>query len=130
MSRQATREVEFYTEGKLVKTVTDAETARAIGCYKDVYNKITRFDITACPMPAKRDGFTRIVIQAQSHGLRILCSKEYIPNVPEILDGAQYECVILNRKNNTVDTVPNNVIERHYGGVPMLYYKLFSGRIR
>ncbi len=122
MSKTATREVEFYTEGELVKTVTDAETARAIGMYKDVYNKIQSFDITTCILPPKRVGFTRVAIQAKSHKLRILCIKEYLKNAPEILDGAQYECGILNMKSDK--------FERVDGGVPMLYYKLFSEHIK
>lgn len=130
MSKQTIREVEFYTEGQRVKVVTDAKTARAIGMYKDVYNKIQSFDITTKTLPAKRPGFVRVAIQAQSHWLRILCTKEYIPNVPEILNGAQYECGILNRKSDHAEMVSPGAIERHYGGVPMLYWKLFRERIK
>ena len=130
MSRRAIREVEFFTEGKLVKTVTDAETARAISFYKSVYNQITSFNIVARDLPPKREGFVRIARQAQSHSLRILCIKEYMPNVPEFMSGATYDCGILNRKTNQTALVPDYKIERHYGGVPMLYYKLFREHIK
>ena len=130
MSKQAIREVEFITEGEHVKTVTDAETARAIGMYKDVYNKIESFDITSTTLPAKRAGFIREAFQAKSHRLKILCFKEYLPNMPEDLDGAQYECGILNMKSNKVELVTSAAIERHYGGVAMLYFNLFRGRTK
>lgn len=122
MSRTATKEVEFYTEGELVKTVTDKETARAIGIYKDVYNKIESFNITSHILPAKRLGFVREAYQAKSHRLKILCFKEYLPNVPEELDAAHYECGILNTKTDK--------FERIDGGVQVLFYKLFRGRTK
>jgi hypothetical protein len=126
MSKQATREVEFYTDGELVKTVTDKETARAIGAYKDVYNKIQSFDITSCILPGKRDGFVRHAIQAKSPKIKILCIKEYMPNMPEEFDGAQYQCGIMHTKTKQTEVVANGALERHYGGIPMLYYKLFN----
>lgn len=122
MSRQATREVTFISEGKIIQTVTDAKTARAIGKYKDVYNKIERFKITSNIVPGKIDGFLREEIIARSPRLKIVCIKEYIPNVPEILDSATYKCGILNTKNKKFDIFD--------GGLPMLYYKLLHGRAK
>ena len=119
MSRPAIRNVEFYTDGKLVKTVTDAETARAIGKYNDIYNKINSFSITATKLEPKRPGFVREAILARSHRLKIVCVKEYLPNVPEIMNGAQYQCGILNTRSNKFEQVD--------GGVQVLYYKLFRG---
>lgn len=122
MSRTATKEVEFYTEGKLVQTVTDAETARFIGIYKDVYNKIQSFDIKSCLLPASREGFIRQAFQAKSHRLKIVCFKEYLPNVPEEFDAAHYECGILNTKTDK--------FERIDGGVQVLFYNLFCGHTK
>ena len=130
MSKPAIREVEFFTDGQLVKTVTDAETARAIGTYKDVYNKIQSFDISTQSGPSNRPGFVREVYFAQSHRLKIVCIKEFLPDVPEILNGARYECGILNKKSDKLEVVKKNEFERFSGGVPMLYYKLFRGRIK
>ena len=122
MSKQAIRHVEFYSGGKLIKTTTDAETARAIGMYKDVYNKIEHFEITSRILIPKRSGFVRKAFQAQSPRLRIICIKEYLPNVPEILQGATYECGIINKKTQEYQIVQ--------GGVETLYYELFNEHIR
>lgn len=122
MSRQSLRNVEFYTEGKLVKTVTDTETARAIEAYKKVYNTIDKFHITSRTIPAERDDFVQTAILAQSGDLQIICVKEYLPDVPEIIDGAQYSCGISNSKGGKFKNIG--------GGVPVLYYKLFHGRTK
>jgi len=111
------KQVEFYSGGELVKMVTDAETARAIGTYKDIYNKINCFIITSYMLKPRREGFVREAFIAQSHKLKIMCTKEYLPNVPQILDGARYECGILNTKSNKLEMV--------HGGVQVLYYNLF-----
>jgi len=122
MSRQAVREVEFYTEGKLVKTVTDAKTAQAIGMYKDIYNKVQYFQVTLHKLTPRRIGFVREVIVAESHRLKIYCTKEYLPDVPEVLSGVQYDCGILNKKTEKIEQVG--------GGVPLLYYKLFREHVK
>ena len=122
MSNSKEKAVQFYTEGELVETVTDPATARLIGIYKDVYNKIDSFKITSRILIPKRTGFTRKAIQAQSTRLRILCTKEYIPNVPEVMDGAIYECGILNLKTNVYQAIDN--------GVQTLFYKLFSEHVK
>ena len=122
MSNSKEKAVQFYTEGELVETVTDPATARLIGIYKDVYNKIGSFKITSRILMPKRTGFTRKAIQAQSTRLRILCTKEYIPNVPEVMDGAVYECGILNLKTNVYQPIDN--------GVQTLFYKLFSEHVK
>lgn len=116
------KKVSFFTDGKLVELETDVKTARAIGMYKDVYNKIQNFDISSRIIPGKHDGFVREAIVAQSRKLKIVCTKEYLPNVPEALNAARYECGILNTKTNKFEPVG--------GGVPQLYYKLFHGRSR
>ena len=130
MSRPDTKEVEFITDGQTIKTVTDKETARAIGMYKDIYNKIQNFDISSRMLPSKRVGFVREVFCAQSHRLKIVCIKEYVPNVPEIVASPRYECAILNTKSDKFEMVKNTEIERLSGGVPSLYYKLFCGRTK
>ena len=122
MSNSKEKAVQFYTEGELVETVTDPATARLIGIYKDVYNKIDSFKITSRILIPKRTGFTRKAIQAQSTRLRILCTKEYIPNVPEVMDGAVYECGILNLKTHAYQAIDN--------GVQTLFYKLFSEHVK
>lgn len=122
MSKQAVKEVEFFADGELIRTTTDPETARDIGMYKDIYNKIEHFTITSRILTPKRAGFVRKAIQAQSHRLRIVCIKEYLPNVPEILDASECECGILNRKTQEYHEVK--------GGVQDLYYNLFNGRIK
>ena len=116
------KNVEFYSDGELIKMVTDAETARAIGMYNDVYNKIQYFTITSQTMKPRREGFVREAFIAQSHRLKIMCTKEYLPNVPQILNGAQYECGILNTKSNKFEMVG--------GGVQVLYYNLFRERTK
>lgn len=131
MSKPAKREVSFYTEGMLVETVTDRETARAIRQYKSVYNQIDSYSIASTFLNYNnKDGFVYKAIQAQSRRLRILCIKKYIPNVPETCDDATYECAIFHRKNQTKELIQNTAIEKYYGGVPMLYYKLFSEHIK
>lgn len=118
MSNIAIKQVEYYTEGRLVKTETDAETARAIAAYKNVYNNINSFDMVSSTLPPKHVGFTREAIVAQSRRLKIVCIKEYLPNVPETIASPRYECGILNTKTGKFESVS--------GIVPMLYYKLFS----
>ena len=74
MSKPAKREVSFYTEGMLVETVTDRETARAIRQYKSVYNQINSYSISSTFLNYNnKDGFVYKAIQAQSRRLRILC---------------------------------------------------------
>ena len=122
MSRQAVREVEYIEDGKLVKTVTDATTARAIGRYKDVYNKIESFNISAHLLPSKLQGYVRDVLIARSRRLRIVCIKEHPQNISEKHIDSKYECGILNTKTNE--------FERVEGGVELLYYKLFRGHVK
>ena len=115
--KQKFKRVEFYDNGELIKMVTDAETARAIGQFKDICNKIHCFAITSYTLKPRREGFVREAFVAQSHKLKIMCTKEYLPNVPQILNGARYECGILNTKSNKLEMV--------HGGVQVLYYNLF-----
>lgn len=126
MSKTATREVEYFDDnGQIVKTVTDAATARAIGRYKNVYNTIQSFDVALVNnMPSKYEsqGFAREVIVAQSHRLKIVCIKDFIPNISELIVNPRYECGILNKKTNE--------FERVDGGVELLYYKLFRGHTK
>lgn len=122
MSKHETKQVEFFIDGKLVQTDVDPETARAISKYKDVYNCVQSFEIATCNVPARRDGFIREAVQATSRKLKIVCTKEYNPNIPETVAPPRYECGILNTKSQQ--------FEAFSGVVPMLYYKLFSGRIK
>ena len=115
--KQKLKRVEFYDNGELIKMVTDAETARAIGQFKDIRNKIHCFAIASYTLKPRREGFVREAFVAQSHKLKIMCTKEYLPNVPQILNGARYECGILNTKSNKLEMV--------HGGVQVLYYNLF-----
>ena len=131
MSRPAKREVSFYTEGMLVETITDYETAKAIRQYKSVYNQIGSYKIASTFLNSPTDDrFVYEAIQAQSRRLRILCIKKYIPNVPESCDGATYECGIFHLKSKTKELVKKDPVARYYGGVPMLYYKLFREHMK
>ena len=69
MSRQAIREVTYYSEGKTITCETDIETARQIGEYNDIRNKINSFTIKLCKVPGKQPGFIReqYFAQSQSH---------------------------------------------------------------
>ena len=122
MKKEELREVEFFSEGKLIKTLADAETARAIGMYKDVYNKIAHFEIVTRTVDGRQHGFIREEFLARTHKMTIVAFKEYIPNVPEILSGTQYQCGIRNTKSQKFEVFS--------GTIPMLYYKLFRERTK
>ena len=122
MSTQKTKTVEFISDGKLVRQTVDAETARAIGMYKSVYNIIQSFDIVYRKITPKRAGFVREAYQAESPRLKIICTCEYLPDAPDGVDNTHYECGILNTKTNSYESVG--------GIVPSLYYKLFRGRAK
>lgn len=124
MSRYAMEEVEYMEDGVLVKTVTDAKTARAIGRYKNIYHCAQSFSVTTYQLPSQLadQGFVREAILAQSRKLKILCLKDYLPNVPEYICDPHYQCGILNKKTQE--------FERIVSGVDILYYKLFRGRIK
>jgi hypothetical protein len=124
MSRQAIEEVEYMEDGVLVKTVTDSKTARAIGKYKSIYHCVQSFTVTKHQLPSQYadKGFVREAILAQSRRLKILCIKDYVPNVPEYIIDPQYQCGILNTKTKE--------FERVEGGVELLYYKLFRGHVK
>lgn len=124
MSRHAIEEVEYMEDGVLVKTVTDSKTARAIGKYKNIYQCVQSFTVTKHQLTSQYadKGFVREAILAQSRRLKILCIKDYVPNVPEYIIDPQYQCGILNKKTNKV--------ERVEGGVELLYYKLFRGHVK
>ena len=118
MSRQATRQVTYYSDGKPVTKVVDKETAQDIGLYNNVYHQIASYDIKSCTLPSKLDYFVREVLQAQTQRLRIVSIKEYIPNVPEELDSAHYQCGVLNKKTQEYRSIS--------GTVAMLFFKLFN----
>ena len=122
MSKTETVNVEFYDNGKLVKTMTDIQTARAINKYNEVYNKIQYFDIQSGTVPAKHNGFVCQTFVAKHGDTKIVCAKEFLPNVPEILSCAQYKCGVKNTKDGKFENVG--------GGVQVLYYKLFSGHTK
>lgn len=125
MSKTATKEVEYVSDGQTIKATVDKKTAAAIGQYKSVYNAIQSFDITLCnDMPSKYQnaGFKREVIVAQSRRLKIVCIKDFAPNVPESVIAPYYECGIMNIKTKDYEAVN--------GIVPMLYYKLLRGRAK
>lgn len=118
MSRPSTKKVEFYYGGELVRQVTDTDTARAVEAYNGIYNKIDNFKITKEDAKSKRSGFIRTTYTAVSSEFKIRCIKEYVPGVSKFDDGASYECDILNTKTNKLEVL--------VGGVPAMYYKLFS----
>lgn len=124
MSRPAIEEVEYMEDGVLVKTITDSKTARAIGRYNNIYHCVQSFTVTKHQLPSQYadKGFVREAIMAQSRRLKILCLKDFVPNVSEDIIDPQYQCGILNKKTNEV--------ERVEGGVELLYYKLFRGRVK
>ncbi len=122
MKQPVTRKVEFYTNGKKVVIEADLKTARAIDVYKMVYNKVQNFDIKTRTFPGTHDGCICDVILAQSRKFKIVCTKEYIPNVPEIISAPQYTCGIANTRDNKFVNVPC--------GVSVLYYELFRGRVK
>ena len=122
MKEQITRKVEFYADGKKITAEADLKTARAIDVYKIVYNKIKNFDIKARTIPGTHDGWMREIIFAKSHKIKIVCTKEFMPDVPEIICNPRYTCGIANANNNKFVPVP--------GGVSVLYYELFNGRIK
>ena len=122
MKKEELRNVQFYTEGKLVQTTTDVDTARAIGTYKDTYNKIEHFEIVTRTVDGRQPGFIREEFLARTHKMTIVCFKEYLPNVPELLDGAQYQCGIRNTKSDKFEVFS--------GTIPMLYYKLFREHVK
>ena len=122
MSKQKTKTVKFISDGELIQKTVDADTAQFIATYKNVYHNIQNFDIAHRRIKAKRPGFIREAYQAESSRLKIICTCEYLPDVPEELDSVRYECGILNIKSNEFETVG--------GIVPSLYYKLFRGRVK
>lgn len=122
MSKPALREVEYVTEGRLVRTITDAETARAIGMYKDTCNKIHSFNISAHTLPAKNEGFVCEALVADSRTIQIICFKEYKPNIPEIVCRPMYQCGILNKKSREIQSVSN--------AIPELYFKLLREHVK
>ena len=122
MKKPITRRVEFYSEGKKIVAEADIKTARAIDVYKMVYNKVHDFDIKTRTIDGTHDGCVRDAIYAQSSKLKIVCTKEYVPNVPEIVCAPRYTCGIANIRDNKFEFVPITV--------SVLYYKLFSERIK
>ena len=127
MSKTSIREVDFYdAKGNLVKTVTDAETARQIGQYKDTYNKIKSFVIMSYTVQTKQilvnSKFDCNTLVARSPRMQIMCIKEYMSGMPEFMNGAQYACRITNVKTGKHEDLT--------GGVAALYYDLFRGRVK
>lgn len=111
--------------GERVEKEVDIKTKDAINkYYKSVYNEIKNYDIDSGFIRPRSNatGFVRRAIVAKSPDKTIVCTKEYIKNVPPEIDNAKYECGILDKKTGE--------FQEFSGGVPVLFYKFLNGRIR
>ena len=125
MSKPATKEVEYMSEGQLIKATVDKKTAADIGQYKSIYNCVQSFEVGLVdntPSKYKDQGFLREILVAESPRLKIVCIKDFYPNVSELYISPRYECGIVNKKTNDFKRVTS--------GVDSLYYKLFRDRVK
>ena len=122
MSKQTACSVQFMEDGRLVKTVVPKETEKAINDYNKVYENINQYKIRTFRTPSKHQEHVCDVVIAQSSEQRIVCIKDFVPNISERIIEPQYQCGILK--------IGTNDVEHIEGGVELLYYKLLHGRAK